>query len=179
MHLSQHYISTMHSQEERYGNPSRSPTHNTARSSASDRDRFGFQIKRPSRPFLWQLICRRSPCMQKYREIGLALDCLGRCKCPATFLFLEVDGNTDETVWSKSRTDLLWSRPDPHKRLKKFLSPAFTIAYVDGLEFLFSKCVGDLINRYVDLLSCPSPKGEKAPVVTDLMEDLHSLALDM
>ncbi|GFN13409.1 cytochrome P450 [Aspergillus tubingensis] len=70
-------------------------------------------------------------------------------------------------------------RPDPHKRLKKFLSLAFTIAYVDGLEFLFSKCVGDLINRYVDLLSCPSPKGEKAPVVTDLMEDLHSLALDI
>ncbi|BCR96891.1 uncharacterized protein AKAW2_30210S [Aspergillus luchuensis] len=70
-------------------------------------------------------------------------------------------------------------RPDPHKRLKKFLSPAFTIAYVDGLEFLFSKCVGDLINRYVDLMSCPSPKGEKAPVVTDLMEDLHSLALDI
>ncbi|PYH34398.1 cytochrome P450 [Aspergillus neoniger CBS 115656] len=68
---------------------------------------------------------------------------------------------------------------NPHKRLKKFLSPAFTIAYVDGHEFLFAKCVGDLINRYVDLLSCPSPKGEKAPVVTDLMEDLHSLALDM
>lgn len=117
--------------------------------------------------------------MQKYREIGPVLDYLGRCKRPTPFPFLGTDNNTDKTVGSKSRTDLLQSRPDPHKRLKKFLSPAFTIAYVDGLEFLFSKCVGDLINRYVDLMSCPSPKGEKAPVVTDLMEDLHSLALDM
>ncbi|EHA20240.1 hypothetical protein ASPNIDRAFT_194740, partial [Aspergillus niger ATCC 1015] len=70
-------------------------------------------------------------------------------------------------------------RPDPHKRLKKFLSPAFTIAYVDGLEFLFSECVGDLINRYVDLLSSPTSRGQKELVVTDLMQDLHSLALDI
>ncbi|GKZ56835.1 hypothetical protein AnigIFM49718_002129 [Aspergillus niger] len=70
-------------------------------------------------------------------------------------------------------------RPDPHKRLKKFLSPAFTIAYVDGLEFLFSECVGDLINRYVDLLSSPTSRGQRELVVTDLMQDLHSLALDI
>ncbi|KAJ5676264.1 cytochrome P450 [Penicillium macrosclerotiorum] len=71
------------------------------------------------------------------------------------------------------------SRPDPHKRLKKFLSPAFTIAYVDKLEFLFSKCVSDLISRYVDLLTCFPSSERKIPMTTDLMEDLHNLALDI
>ncbi|KAJ5673155.1 cytochrome P450 [Penicillium longicatenatum] len=68
-------------------------------------------------------------------------------------------------------------RPDPHKRLKRFLSPAFTISYVDNIEFLFSTCISDLIRRYVGLLSSPSP--ESGPVVTDIMEDLHNIALDM
>ena len=70
------------------------------------------------------------------------------------------------------------SRPDPHTALKKFLSPAFTIAYIDGLEFLFSRCVSDLINRYVDVLE-PTKAAEKPSALTDLMEDLHNLALDM
>ncbi|KAJ5716754.1 cytochrome P450 [Penicillium malachiteum] len=70
-------------------------------------------------------------------------------------------------------------RSDPHKRLKKFLSPAFTVGYVDGLEFMFAQCVSDLINRYVDLLSPPISPGKTEVVVTDLMEDLHNLALDI
>ncbi|KAJ5749387.1 cytochrome P450 [Penicillium nucicola] len=70
-------------------------------------------------------------------------------------------------------------RPDPHKKLKKFLSPAFTVAYVDGLEFLFSKCVQDLINRYVDILPSSPSCGESDLVVTDIMDDLHNLALDI
>ncbi|KAJ5703250.1 cytochrome P450, partial [Penicillium malachiteum] len=69
-------------------------------------------------------------------------------------------------------------RPDPHSALKKFLSPAFTIAYVDGLEFLFSRCVSDLINRYMDILE-PTKGSGKPSATTDLMEDLHNLALDI
>ncbi|KAJ5727066.1 cytochrome P450 [Penicillium malachiteum] len=71
------------------------------------------------------------------------------------------------------------SRSDPHKRLKKFLSPAFTVGYVDGLEFLFAQCVSDLINRYMDLLSPSVSSGKPEIVITDLMEDLHNLALDI
>ena len=72
-----------------------------------------------------------------------------------------------------------YRRPNPHKELKKFLSPAFTVRYVDGLEFLFSKCVSDLINRYENLLLSSVNSGKGLIAVTDLMDDLHSLALDM
>ncbi|KAJ5935966.1 cytochrome P450 [Penicillium verhagenii] len=68
-------------------------------------------------------------------------------------------------------------RPDPHRRLKKFLSPAFTVSYIDNLEFLFSTCIGDLIRRYDDLLS--SSSSMSTPVVTDIMQDLHNIALDI
>ncbi|KAJ5741103.1 cytochrome P450 [Penicillium malachiteum] len=68
-------------------------------------------------------------------------------------------------------------RPGPHRRLKKFLSPAFTVSYVDNLEFLFSTCIGDLIKKYVDLLS--SSSSNSTPIVTDIMQDLHNIALDI
>ncbi|EPS29010.1 hypothetical protein PDE_03956 [Penicillium oxalicum 114-2] len=70
-------------------------------------------------------------------------------------------------------------RPDPHKQLKKLMSPAFTVAYIDDLEFLFSECVGDLIKSYVDKLSASESAGGNRPTVTDLMKDFHSLALDI
>ncbi|KAJ5649356.1 cytochrome P450 [Penicillium longicatenatum] len=45
------------------------------------------------------------------------------------------------------------------------------------MQFLFSTCISDLIRRYVGLLSSPSP--ESGPVVTDIMEDVHNIALDI
>lgn len=69
---------------------------------------------------------------------------------------------------------MLDSRPEPHKRLKRFLSPAFTVSYVDKLETYFAKSIGDLIAKYEDVLG---GKGNGAAI--DLMDDLHNVALDM
>ncbi|TGO35066.1 hypothetical protein BHYA_0171g00020 [Botrytis hyacinthi] len=70
------------------------------------------------------------------------------------------------------------SRREPHKRLKRFLSPAFSVSYVDNLEFLFSKCLQDLIYRYA-ALSDSSSSVKNKPAVTDMMNDLHNVALDI
>ncbi|EHA46546.1 cytochrome P450 3A9 [Pyricularia oryzae 70-15] len=39
-------------------------------------------------------------------------------------------------------------RYEPHKRLKRFLSPAFTVAYIDNLEKYFQKTMRELLNKY-------------------------------
>lgn len=76
------------------------------------------------------------------------------------------------------------SRPEPHRKLKRFLSPAFTTAYVDGLGFLFEKCTQSLLDKY-EVLKNERPIGatgmvEKGHFIrTDLMDDLHNVALDM
>lgn len=69
---------------------------------------------------------------------------------------------------------MLDSRPEPHKRLKRFLSPAFTVSYVDKLERYFAKSISDLIAKYEYVLG---GKGDGATI--DLMDDLHNVALDM
>ncbi|KAB2571181.1 Cytochrome P450 monooxygenase FUS8 [Lasiodiplodia theobromae] len=65
-------------------------------------------------------------------------------------------------------------RPEPHKRLKRFLSPAFTVSYVDKLERYFAKSISDLIAKYEYVLG---GKGDGATI--DLMDDLHNVALDI
>lgn len=72
------------------------------------------------------------------------------------------------------------SRPVPHRKLKKFLSPAFTVAYIDKLDMLFSQCISDLLQKYqtaaqLDIKGSANYYGTE----TDLMEDLHNVALDM
>lgn len=70
------------------------------------------------------------------------------------------------------------SRPDPHRRLKKFLSPAFTVAYIDNQEMLFKQCISDFMQKYRNAIESHAHAGAQA-VESDLMEDLHNLALDM
>jgi len=76
-------------------------------------------------------------------------------------------------------TDWEPSRPNPHKKLKRFLGPAFTTSYVDKLIPLFGISIGDLITKYDRLLTDGNMPNSKASVETDLMEDLHNVALDM
>lgn len=68
-------------------------------------------------------------------------------------------------------------RPEPHRILKKFLSPAFTVAYVDKLIFLFSQCIEDLLQKYQTAIDCSYEKDKG--IESDLMEDFHNLALDI
>ncbi|KAL9561580.1 hypothetical protein ACKAV7_014427 [Fusarium commune] len=65
----------------------------------------------------------------------------------------------------------------PHKRLKRFLSPAFTVGYVDNLETVFKGVMRDLLQNYVTLLAESASTVEG--VQTDLMDDLHKVALDI
>lgn len=72
------------------------------------------------------------------------------------------------------------SRPEPHRRLKKFLSPAFTVSYIDKLEVLFEQCVRDLLQKYQTALDEAKVGDVKRPAIeSDFMEDLHNVALDM
>ncbi|KAH8434068.1 uncharacterized protein LDX57_011705 [Aspergillus melleus] len=70
-------------------------------------------------------------------------------------------------------------RPGPHKNLERFLSPAFSMSYVDNLDQFFSLCVGSLIDKYRNQ-ACPESYLQ-APTTTeiDLMNGLHNVALDM
>ena len=65
------------------------------------------------------------------------------------------------------------SRPEPHKQLKKFLSPAFTVGYTDKLDVLFAECINALMKKYDTALEV------SVPATADIMEDLHNVALDM
>ncbi|KAL2682376.1 hypothetical protein Neosp_006826 [[Neocosmospora] mangrovei] len=68
-------------------------------------------------------------------------------------------------------------RPMPHKRLKRFLSPAFTVAYIDNLEAFFAGTIRDLLNKYEVSLS--DDNTESNCIEVDLMDDLHNVALDI
>ncbi|UPK97230.1 hypothetical protein LCI18_008165 [Fusarium solani-melongenae] len=68
-------------------------------------------------------------------------------------------------------------RPVPHKRLKRFLSPAFTVAYIDNLEAFFAGTIRDLLNKYEASLSDDNTQSNCIEV--DLMDDLHNVALDI
>ncbi|KAH8593479.1 cytochrome P450 [Bisporella sp. PMI_857] len=70
-------------------------------------------------------------------------------------------------------------RYEPHKRLKRFLSPAFTVSYIDNLETLFQDCIQDLINKYQNLIDAKPLQASISGIETDFMEDLHNVALDI
>ncbi|KAI9042747.1 cytochrome P450 [Aspergillus affinis] len=70
-------------------------------------------------------------------------------------------------------------RPGPHKNLKKFLSPAFSVSYVDNLDQFFSLCIGSLVKKYRNqTCSASSPQAPKTTEI-DLMNGLHCVALDV
>ncbi|RYO11808.1 hypothetical protein AA0111_g12720 [Alternaria arborescens] len=74
-------------------------------------------------------------------------------------------------------------RPVPHRNLKKFLSPAFTVASVDKLDTYFKACVSTLLDNYYDEVDKAVDKDlsfkPNGNIQTDLMRDLHCLALDI
>ncbi|KAJ0340059.1 hypothetical protein COL154_012279 [Colletotrichum chrysophilum] len=70
-------------------------------------------------------------------------------------------------------------RPEPHKRLKRFLSPAFTVNYIDNLEMFFKTTVRDLLNKYQTQINADPVYYAKKGIEVDLMDDLHNVALDI
>ncbi|KAH7123056.1 cytochrome P450 [Dactylonectria macrodidyma] len=68
-------------------------------------------------------------------------------------------------------------RFNPHMRLKRFLSPAFTVGYIDNLEIVFRGVMRDLLQQYKRRLTECSMAG--LAIETDLMDDLHKAALDI
>ncbi|KAK8065860.1 cytochrome P450 [Apiospora hydei] len=70
-------------------------------------------------------------------------------------------------------------RHDPHKRLKRFLSPAFTVAYIDNLETYFKTTVRDLLDKYQSTIAEDPLAATKNGITVDLMDDLHNVALDI
>jgi cytochrome P450 len=71
----------------------------------------------------------------------------------------------------------------PHRNLKKFLSPAFSVASVDKLDTYFKACVSTLLDNYNDEVDKAISKDlsfkPNGNIQTDLMRDLHCLALDI
>ncbi|KAF4898139.1 Cytochrome P450 monooxygenase FUS8 [Colletotrichum viniferum] len=70
-------------------------------------------------------------------------------------------------------------RPEPHKRLKRFLSPAFTVNYIDNLEMFFKTTVRDLLNKCQTQINADPVYYAKKGIEVDLMDDLHNVALDI
>ncbi|KAL0765546.1 hypothetical protein CaCOL14_011770 [Colletotrichum acutatum] len=70
-------------------------------------------------------------------------------------------------------------RQEPHRRLKRFLSPAFTVNYIDNLEMFFKSTVRDVLNKYQTQINEDPVYHAKKGIEVDLMDDLHNVALDM
>ncbi|KAM0321854.1 hypothetical protein ACHAQA_009859 [Verticillium albo-atrum] len=70
-------------------------------------------------------------------------------------------------------------RPEPHKRLKRLLSPAFTVAYIDNLESYFRSTLRDLLNKYQREVTDNPVLAFENGFEADLMDDLHNVALDI
>ncbi|KAI6264929.1 hypothetical protein MCOR29_002256 [Pyricularia oryzae] len=70
-------------------------------------------------------------------------------------------------------------RYEPHKRLKRFLSPAFTVAYIDNLEKYFQKTMRELLNKYESQMNADPGAVSFNGIEVDLMDDLHNVALDI
>lgn len=71
------------------------------------------------------------------------------------------------------------SRYEPHKKLKRFLSPAFTVNYIDNLESFFQHTVQALLSKYQNTIDRDLQLAKHAGFQVDLMDDLHNVALDM
>jgi cytochrome P450 len=77
-----------------------------------------------------------------------------------------------------------YSRPEPHKRLKKFLSPAFVTSYVDSMDDVFCECVKELMMQWSYQLTnqvseTETKQNQVLELKVDLMDALHRMALDM
>ncbi|KXH59670.1 cytochrome P450 3A9 [Colletotrichum salicis] len=70
-------------------------------------------------------------------------------------------------------------RQEPHRRLKRFLSPALTVNYIDNLEMFFKSTVRDVLNKYQSKINEDPVYHAKKGIEVDLMDDLHNVALDM
>ncbi|KAG7045259.1 cytochrome p450 [Colletotrichum scovillei] len=70
-------------------------------------------------------------------------------------------------------------RQEPHRRLKRFLSPAFTVNYIDNLEMFFESTVRDVLNKYQAQINEDPVYHAKQGIEVDLMDDLHNVALDI
>ncbi|OHF03155.1 cytochrome P450 3A9 [Colletotrichum orchidophilum] len=64
-------------------------------------------------------------------------------------------------------------------RLKRFLSPAFTVNYIDNLETFFKSTVRDVLNKYQTHIKEDPVYNAKNGIEVDLMDDLHNVALDI
>lgn len=87
-----------------------------------------------------------------------------RSKCPQYFQTNNVPYN---------------SRYEPHKKLKRFLSPAFTVNYIDNLESFFQHTVRALLSKYQNEIDRDLQLAKNSGFQVDLMDDLHNVALDM
>ncbi|SMY22103.1 unnamed protein product [Zymoseptoria tritici ST99CH_1A5] len=67
-------------------------------------------------------------------------------------------------------------RPNEHKRLRKLMTPAFTVGYLDQMDHLFQKPVEDMMNLYKSNLK---PKSAVDGMKVNLMTDLHKIALEV
>ncbi|KAK2599236.1 hypothetical protein N8I77_011006 [Diaporthe amygdali] len=70
-------------------------------------------------------------------------------------------------------------RYEPHKKLKRFLSPAFTVNYIDNLESYFQHTVRALLFKYQNDIENDFQLAKHAGFPADLMDDLHNVALDI
>jgi hypothetical protein len=63
-----------------------------------------------------------------------------------------------------------------HKTLRKLMTPAFTVSYLDKLDVLFQKPVQDMMDEYMRRMytNCSYERFE-----VNLMNDLHRMALEM
>jgi hypothetical protein len=56
------------------------------------------------------------------------------------------------------------------------MTPAFTVTYLDKLDYLFQKPVHDMIDAYNTVLT---PESKTKGMKVNLMTDLHKIALEM
>jgi hypothetical protein len=112
--------------------------------------------------------------MQRSQETGIVQASSEKCKDQYPVLAF------DDTALANA---INYSRPVPHRNLKKFLSPAFTVSSVDKLDTFFKACVSTLLDNYyseVDKAIAQNVKSNPyGNIQTDLMRDLHCLALDI
>ncbi|KAG9186804.1 hypothetical protein G6011_09912 [Alternaria panax] len=54
-----------------------------------------------------------------------------------------------ETLGDRSSPGLFGElRPVPHRKLKKFLNPAFAVSFVNKLDTYFKACISTLLDSY-------------------------------
>lgn len=87
--------------------------------------------------------------------------------------------NLKEKKVPKLNKALQNSRYEPHKKLKRFLSPAFTVNYIDNLESYFQHTVRALLSKYQNDIDHNLQLAKNTGFQVDLMDDLHNVALDM